>query len=148
MDWYCFWLGVCDSCDRDVSFWTNKDHRTILDDAEDLSGQPEPSPWTRWLAGCLVAGVLAAYAGYAWFRGWITLPGRGGTMVISGRDVGTVATAYLALAAFLHFHCFWSLSPRLRRFAKPLKAAALLVLAAAAVMLVGREVWSWVSMAR
>jgi len=69
-------------------------------------------------------------------------------MVVSGRDIGTLSTAYLALAAFLHFHCFWSLTPKLKRFAKPLKVVALAVFAAAAVVLVGREIWSWVSMGR
>lgn len=111
-----------------MSFWTNKEHRTVFTDAEDLAYQPAYSPWTKWFTGCLVAGVIAAYAIYAWCRGSITLPGRGGSMVITGDDVGLLATAYLALAAFIHFHCFWNLHESLERFAQPLKVAALLTL--------------------
>lgn len=103
-----------------MSCWTNKEHRTVFSDAEDLAYQPACSPWTKWFTGCLVAGAMAAYAIHAWCSGSITLPGRGGSMEIIGDDVGLLATAYLAMAAFIHFHCFWNLHGSLGRFAQPL----------------------------
>lgn len=49
-------------------------------------------------------------------------------MEVTGDDVGLLATAYLALAAFIHFHCFWNLHASLERFALPLKVVSLLTL--------------------
>lgn len=43
-------------------------------------------------------------------------------------DVGLLATAYLALAVFFHFHCFWNLHESLERLALPLKVMSLLIL--------------------
>lgn len=111
-----------------MSFWTREEHRTVFSDAEDLTYPPVYSPWTKWFTGCLVPGVMAAYAIFAWCRGVILLLGHGGSMEITGEDAGFLATAYLGLAAFIHFHCFWNLHRGLERFAQPLKIAALLVI--------------------
>lgn len=111
-----------------MSHWNNNERRTVFTDAEDLAYPPAYSPWTKWFTGCLVAGAIAAYAIYGWHQGSITLPGRGGSLVITGDDVGILASAYLALSAFIHFHCFWNLHEGLERFAQPLKVTSLLIL--------------------
>lgn len=110
-----------------MKFWNNNDHRSFLNDAEDLAYQPAYSPWTKWFCGCLLAGLLAGYSILAWIRGSITLFGRGNSLEITGDDVALLAGAYLAFAAFIHFHCFWNLHPPLARFTQPLKVTALLI---------------------
>ena len=105
----------------------NKEHRSFFNDAEDLAYPPSYSPWTKWFTGSFVAGLLAIYAGYAWFRGSVILLGRNGSIEITGDDAPVLATAYLALAAFIHFHCFWNLQEGLDRYAQPLKVVALLI---------------------
>lgn len=49
-------------------------------------------------------------------------------MEITGDDVGLLAIAYLALVAFIHFHCFWNLHESLERLSLPLKVVSLLTL--------------------
>ena len=126
-----------------MSFWNNKEDRTVLNDAEDLAYPPGVSPWTKWFTGCLVAGVLSAYAIYAWARGSITMLGRGGSVMITGDDVGILATAYLALAAFVHFHCFWNLHRKLEYFAQPMKIVALLTFIPCISIVIYRQIGSF-----
>jgi len=109
-----------------MSLWTNKDHRTLLDDTEDLAHAPEASPWTKWFMGWAMPLLVVAYSLYSIHRGSITLPGRRSSMIITGDDVPILSAAYMALAAFTHFHCFWSLHPRLWEYAQRLKVLSLL----------------------
>lgn len=110
-----------------MSLWTNKEHRTVFDVAEDLAYSPAYSPWTKWFTGCFVAGALAFYAIYSWCDGSMTLPGKNSAPIV-GEDANILVTAYLALAAFIHFHCFWSLQERLEPYAQRLKMLAILIL--------------------
>ena len=109
-----------------MSLWTNKDHRTILDDVDDLAYAPSGSPWTKWLLGWVVPVAVVAYSLVSMDRGSITLPGEHSSMTVMGDNVRFLAVAYIALAAFLHFHFFWSLHPRLWRCAQALKVVALI----------------------
>ena len=109
-----------------MSLWTNKDHRTILNDAEDLSHAPDASPWTKRFMGCLIPLLILTYSLYSIHRGHITLFGKGNSTTIHGDDLPLLAGAYIAFAAFLHFHCYWSLHDRLWPYAQRLKVISLL----------------------
>jgi len=131
-----------------MSLWNNKEHRSFLDDAEDLAHVPSPSPWTKWFIGCFVAGALAAYAIIGWARGSITgYVLKGPSEAIVGSDVRLFAATYLSLAAFIHVHCFWNLHPLLARYAQPLKVLALVILFPCLLAISWRSLKPWIHMA-
>lgn len=131
-----------------MAIWNNKEHRSILEDAEDLAHPPAPSPWTKWFMGCFVAGALAAYAINGWVRGSITgYVLKGPSVTIVGSDVRLFAATYLSLAAFIHFHCFWSLHPLLAKYARPLKVVALMMLCPCLLAICWRSLKPWIHMA-
>ena len=109
-----------------MSVWNNDDHQTSLDDLDDLAHAPSGSPWMKWLLGWVAPVAIVAYSLVSMNRGSITLPGEHASMTVTGDNASILAAAYIALAAFLHFHFFWSLHPRLWRYAQALKVVALL----------------------
>jgi hypothetical protein len=82
-------------------------------DVEELADTTAAGPVGQWMKGVGLAGLVAAYAvdGLvtqhaifpARFRGFAAYDGLGGT---------ALGLVYLSTALFLHFHCFWSASPR------------------------------------
>lgn len=110
-----------------MGLWTNKDHRTVWDDAEDLAHSPSQSPWTKWFTGCLLPSLILLYAVNSSEKDSIKLSGRSGSLMITGDDVGLLCAAYAAMAVFIHAHCFWCLCDRLEPYAEKLKAISLLV---------------------
>lgn len=96
-------------------------------DPDDLIICPDSSPWTKWFWGCAVPLSILGYSLWSIVRGSITLPSRGRHSIeIEGGDVYILATAYIALGAFVHFHCFWNLHDRLWKYADRLKIVSLL----------------------
>ena len=111
-----------------MGMWTNKDHRTVMNDAEDLACPSAGGPWTKWFGGCVVPLVIMIYSIVCLWRGSTTLPGRRSSgMEITGTDGVILAIAYLALGAFAHFHCFWGLHGRLANYSQALKGVSLLI---------------------
>ena len=111
-----------------MSIWTNKEHRTAFDDAEDLAYGPSGGRVKMWLAGVglalipLLYGVGCLRSGHARFFG-----SHGANLDLDGSAAIALAIAYIALGAFVHFHWFWGLHPRLWRFSTALKFVAVLV---------------------
>ena len=44
-----------------MEFWTNKQRRTVIDDAEDLGSEPSGGPLMMWLAGVGIALIPLGY---------------------------------------------------------------------------------------
>lgn len=99
----------------------------LLEDAAAFASPPHGGPLTRWIVGGLVAGVPMIYGVACLWRGHTTLFGRGSGANLTGESGLWLAIAYIALGAFLHFHYWWGLSPRLRRFSYAGKLVSLLV---------------------
>ncbi len=110
-----------------MGFWTNKDHRTFLDDLDDLAHQPKQSPWTKWFTGCLVPSLILVYVLHTSGEKSMRVLSRTSSLVITGDDVHLLCAAYLSIAVFIHAHCFWNLSERLEPYAEKLKVLSLLV---------------------
>ncbi|WP_411827797.1 hypothetical protein [Luteolibacter sp. AS25] len=98
-----------------MSIWNNKDHHTILDDAEDLGHSPSGGRVRQWLCGIGLAGIPVAYGINSILIGHTTLFGSRGSGGIDLRGTAglSLAISYIALGTFAHFHYFWGLSPRL-----------------------------------
>lgn len=110
------------------SIWTRKTHRTAFDDAEDLAYGPSGGRVKQWLAGMILASLPVIYGIHCIQRGHTTLLGNhGSSEELAGTAGISLAVAYIAIGAFLHFHYFWGLSDRLWRFSQALKVASLLV---------------------
>ena len=111
-----------------MSIWFNKEHRTYLDDAEDLAYGPSGGRVKQWLAGVVMASLPIVYGGICLHRGHTVLPGgRGGSLELKGDAGFWLAVSYIAIGAFVYFHYFWGLSDRLWRFSQFMKVCALLV---------------------
>lgn len=111
-----------------MSIWTNKEHRTYLNDAEDLAYGPSGGRVKQWVAGVLLAALPIIYGVVCIHRGHTTLfGGRGGELDLKGDGGFWLAVSYIAVGAFVHFHYFWGLSERLWRFSQFTKVASLLV---------------------
>ena len=110
-----------------MSLWNRKEHRSILDDAEDFAHPAECGSWTAWIMGWAVPFYIAVYSLNSIIDGTITLLGRNGSMTITGPDVRLLGAAYLALAMFLHLHFIWSAHEKWWEYAQRLKVLSLLV---------------------
>ena len=108
--------------------WTRKTHRTVFDDAEDLAYGPSGGRAKQWIAGVILALLPIIYGIHCIQQGHTTLFGSGDIdEKLSGVAGTSLAVAYIAVGAFIHFHYFWGLSERLYRFSQPLKVISLLV---------------------
>ena len=111
-----------------MGFWTNKQHRTALDDAEDLANAPEGGPLKMWLVGAGLALVPLCYGACGLWTGETTFfGGRGGSLELHGPAAVAMSIAYISVGAFIHFHWFWGLHPRLRGWSQLFKTLAVLV---------------------
>ena len=110
-----------------MNFWTNKERRTYLDNAEDLAYGPSGGPVKQWLAGVVFASLPIIYGCICIHRGHTTLFGaRGGNFDLKGQAGLWLAVSYIAIGAFAHFHYFWGLSERLWRFSQAAKVCSLI----------------------
>ena len=111
-----------------MGFWTNKDHRTAFDDAEDLAYPPTGGRIKMWLLGVGFAliplgyGVHCLFTGHALFFGQDDSP-----LELVGSAADALALAYIAIGVFIHAHWFWGLHQRLERWSYLLKLATVLV---------------------
>ena len=108
------------------SIWT-RPLRTYCDDAVDLAYAPSGGRTKQWLAGVVLAAVPIIYGIVCLERGHTTLFGRYASSDLTGDAAFSLAVAYVAGGAFLHFHYFWGLSERLSDYSQFAKGMALLV---------------------
>jgi hypothetical protein len=111
-----------------VNFLNSNPHQPSVDEAEELSHAPSGGRVKMWLMGAGVAfvplfyGVKGLDAGTTLFFG-----SRGSQLDLQGEAATAMSIAYLAVGAFLHFHFFWGLHPRLLRWSPWLKLVAVTV---------------------
>jgi hypothetical protein len=105
----------------------NKEPRTVFNDAEDLAHPTECGPVTSWLLGVFVPICITVYSVRGIMTDEIKLLGKSRSMTITGPDVLIFAAAYIALAAFMHCHYFWSSHPRWWLCAQRLKVLSILI---------------------
>ena len=111
-----------------MGFWTNKPRRTVFDDAEDLGSEPSGGPFKMWLLGVGLALIPLGYGVRCLFTGHAHFFGRYSSgLDLSGPAGTALAIAYISVGAFVHFHYFWGLHPRLLGLSPLLKLLALLV---------------------
>jgi hypothetical protein len=110
-----------------MGFWTNKEHRTAFDDANDLAYAPSGGPIKAWLLGVGLAlfplgyGVKCLLAGQARFFGR-----RGSHIDLDGSAATALAIAYIAVGVFIHAHWFWGYYPKLEPWSYILKFLAVM----------------------
>ena len=110
-----------------MGFWTNKEHRTALDDAEDLAYAPSGGCVKMWLLGVGLAliptgyGIRCLQSGHATFFG-----SRGSQLDLDGSAAMSLAISYIAIGVFIHAHWFWGLQPKLEPLSGILKLLAVL----------------------
>jgi len=110
-----------------MGLWTNREHRTAFDDAEDLAYGPSGGVLKMWIAGLLLAIIPVIYAIICLFSGHTYFIGQHGHgLDLTGSAAQSLAIAYLALGLFIHFHYFWGLHPYLYRFSQIFKMLTLL----------------------
>ncbi|HEV2330651.1 MAG TPA: hypothetical protein VGY56_17865 [Verrucomicrobiae bacterium] len=96
-----------------MGFWTNKEHRTGFDDAEDLAYSPSGGPAKIWLLGVGLALIPVDYGIRCLATGHATLWGRYNSQLdVTGSTAVALAIAYIAVGVFIHTHWFWGLLPR------------------------------------
>lgn len=100
-----------------MGFWTNKDHRTALDDAEQLGYEPEGGRLKMWLLGMGLATVPIAYGIHGLCVGQMTLIGKHRAhLELHGAAANALAIAVIAAGVFIHFHWFWGIHKKLFPF--------------------------------
>lgn len=104
-----------------MGFWTNKEHRTPLDDAEDLAYTPNGGRLTMWLMGVGLALVPVGYGIRCLFTGHSILFGRNQDLDVTGLTAVALAIAYISVGIFMHAHWFWGLLPKFEIVSNVLK---------------------------
>lgn len=111
-----------------MGFWTNKDHRTAFDDAEDFACSPSGGPLKAWLLGFGLALVPISYGVRCLIAGHARLFGRHGSHLdLNGSAALALSIAYIAIGVFIHSHWFWGLHRKLEPFSYLLKISSVLV---------------------
>ncbi len=111
-----------------MGFWTNKDHRTALDDAEDLAHAPSGGRVKMWLLGVGLALVPLGYGVHGLLTGHARFFGRRGSHLdLDGSAAVALAIAYIAVGVFIHAHWFLGLHSKLEPLSYLLKVLAVLV---------------------
>jgi hypothetical protein len=110
-----------------MGFWTNKEHRTAFDDAEDLAYPPSGGPVKMWLLGVGLALAPAGYGLSCLLAGHAILPGQYENLDLYGPAAQALAVACIALGLFIHAHWFWGLLPTFETVSQVLKLLAVVV---------------------
>lgn len=111
-----------------MGFWTNKEHRTAFDDAEDLGYPPSGGPVKMWLLGVGLALVPAGYGIHCFLEGHACLFGdNNSNLDLFGSAARAMSIAYMSVGAFIHAHWFWGLQPRFGLVSYLLKLLAVTV---------------------
>src|SRR5688572_2831342 len=113
-----------------MPFWTDKHASNAGDALEDLADGPSGGPLKMWLAGVGLALVPTGYGIRCLITGHARYVVRNAPdFELEGSAAFAFALAHIALGAFLHFHFFWGLHPRLYSLSPLFKWISLLVLA-------------------
>lgn len=110
-----------------MGFWTNKEHRTGFDDAEDLAYPPSGGRIKMWLLGVGLALIPVGYGVRCLLTGHALLIGRNSNPDITGSAAVALAITYIAVGIFIHAHWFWGLQPKLELVSYILKLLAVLL---------------------
>ena len=92
-----------------MGFWTNKEHRTVLDDAEDLAHTPSGGPGKMWVLGIVLALVPVGYGIYCLRTGHALMFGQNQDLDVTGSAATALAVAYISAGIFIHALWFWGL---------------------------------------
>jgi hypothetical protein len=107
-----------------MGFWTNKDHRTAFDDAEDLAYAPSGGRLKMWLLGVGLALIPLGYGLRCLSTGQARFFGQRGSHIdLDGSAAVALAIAYIAAGIFIHAHWFWGLHQKLDAVQLPSEAA-------------------------
>ncbi len=102
----------------------NSGGKTTLD-LESLADTPSGGRVKMWLVGAVIALIPFVYGLRCLVRGSAWFPGRYGYgLTLTGWGAASMAIAYMCIGAFIHFHYFWGIHPRLQDWSYPLKVAA------------------------
>ena len=112
-----------------MGFWFNKEHRTGLDDAEDLAYAPESGGRVKmWLLGIGLALIPIIYGTYCLITKHATLFGKHRShLELTGSSATSLAIAYISIGVFIHAHWFWGLHSKLEYLSYPLKLICVLI---------------------
>ena len=83
----------------------------------DWSDIPASGPIPKWLGGVAVPIAMIVYGVVCFVTGHGDIPGRFGSMSVSGADAVALGLASVCLGAFLHCHYFWGNIFQLAAFA-------------------------------
>lgn len=91
-----------------------------MDDAERLSGTPEPTIWTKWFGGLIVPAVMLSYGTRSCILKQSVLFGGGRFgrrgIELDGSEAVAMGITWICLGLFLNFHYFWPTLKRLYVF--------------------------------
>jgi hypothetical protein len=108
-----------------MGFWTNKDHRSGFDDAEDLAYPPSGGRVKMWVLGIGLAVIPICYGIYCLLTRHAVLFGsREADLDLNGSAAVALAIAYIAVGIFIHAHWFWGLYPKCEPLSYLLKLVA------------------------
>jgi hypothetical protein len=110
-----------------MGFWTNKEHRTAFDDAEDLAYPPSGGRAKMWLLGIALALIPIGYGIYCLRTGRALMFGQNADLDVTGPGAVALAIAYMAVGIFIHAHWFWGLHPKGESMSYLLKFLAVLL---------------------
>ena len=110
-----------------MGFWTNKEHRTAFDDAEDLAYPPTGGRLKMWLLGVGLALIPVAYGVHCLRTGHALLFGQNQDLDVTGSGAVAFAIAYIAVGIFIHAHWFWGLHPKFELVSYILKFLAVIL---------------------
>jgi hypothetical protein len=99
-------------------------HEQLYDTIADVAGPPEGGKAEGWIYGVILALPLAAYGVYCMFtqHAWFFalrikgIPPNKIFHLYTGPLAIALGLIWFAVAMYLHFHYFWSQSPRLFRY--------------------------------
>jgi hypothetical protein len=83
-----------------MGFWTNKEHRTALDDAEDLAYTPSGGRVKMWLLGIVLALFPVGYGIYCLRTGHALMFGQNQDLDVTGSGATALAISYIAVGVF------------------------------------------------
>lgn len=94
---------------------------------ETMLDEPRDTPWNKWGCGVGIPALIALLAARVMFIQKLVTVGRGmRRLQLAGSDAWWLGLAFVGLAAWMHFHFFWTNHPKLASYAEPGKIVSLL----------------------